>query len=54
MRRQDTKTKDATGFRDSRTQTAKDTIRRQADKTKDAIGPQGHQDTNNQGHPETS
>jgi len=30
MRRQDTKTKDAMDFRDIRTQTTKDTMRRQA------------------------
>ena len=50
MRRQATKTKD----RDIRTQTTKDTMRRQDTKLKDAIGLQGDQDTNNEGHHETS
>jgi len=40
--------------RDIRTQTTKDTVRRQAKQTKDAIVLQGHQDTNNEGHHETS
>jgi len=40
--------------RDMRTQTTKDTMRRQDTNTNDAIGFQGQQDTNNQGHHETS
>jgi len=53
LRHQDTKRRTPLDFRDDRTQTTKDTMRRQATKTKDAIGLQGHQDTNNEGHPET-